>query len=79
MNFQREQGFPVRGGYIHIHVAAAPQTVPFKFLRVLRALVRTQNTQKLVLQSVSPQATNVYGGIAATDWKALSGGYIVRG
>src|SRR6266699_7071224 len=41
------------GGNIHIHIAAAPQIVLlYKFVCVLRALARTQNTLKLVLQRV---------------------------
>src|SRR6266702_1745557 len=41
------------GGNTHIHIAAAPQIVLlYKFVCVLRALARTQNTHKLVLQRV---------------------------
>src|SRR5436853_5235234 len=41
------------GGNTHVHIAAAPQMVLlYKFVCVLRALARTQNTHKLVLQRV---------------------------
>jgi len=38
------------------------------FLRVLRALKRTQNTQKHVLQDELRRSRNVYGDIASTVW-----------
>jgi len=45
------QGFSNRGGNTLVHVAAAPQLVLFyMFVCILRALTRTQNTHKHVLQ-----------------------------
>ena len=46
-------GFEGSGSNTHVHVAAAPQIVLFyKFVCVWRALARTPNTHKLVLQLV---------------------------
>src|SRR5438046_2135955 len=46
-----KQGFSKRRGNISVQVATAPQLILlYMFLCVLRALQRTQNTQKHVLQ-----------------------------